>query len=467
MALAKYKRTKSGSSFVSQTSGSDIPSVQRGQGSRQIRQLQTIATQKANKDEQSFLQGTRLGLNQGKVSEVGYYNTLAEYYNNKLATTNDPLEQVKLQNKIYTYMDAAKNAAESSAGKASSAASKAANADYIQFKNDLKDAKADIFHKLANGGYQTSGAFLDDLQKIYESERSGLEQVVNSDVFSDSSRVSAQQRSEDMQRQYETPDGTGDYAGLKYRLENKDRFKIVQSQSGKFPGGIDLVPDTQIKEGNEVGQYVFGKDGIYRQVKEYQEKLNFNGDRVIVDASNGQQVSVADMGKYADLLGKKFVEYSDPNDPFNFQGKKHIETFNENSGRFERDSGLQLEDGSNFPYDASRNIFKPVDVPRTNINTGNQPGLSFGDGSTDLLNVEFKQPKFERKKNEVGRYDFSKDGQSISVDDYTKGTGMSREDALRGEEDIRKNPVSVLQSAGKSASHGYNKFKSFFKGLYG
>jgi hypothetical protein len=365
-------------------------------------------------------------------------------------------------------MDAAKNAAESSSRSVASAQTKSANAEYVQFKADIIDAKADVFgKKLKNGEYKSASEFIDDIQKIYESERKGLEQVAASDIFSDSSRQAAMNRIEDIQRQYESPDSQGDYGGLGYKIENKNRFVMTQSQSGTYPGGISLKPNTTVKEGIEVSEYVKGSDGIFRQVKEYKQGRDpVTGESIIVDASSGEKVPIADMDRYAGMIGKKFVEYSDPNDPFNFSGSKHIEEWNEASGRFERSSGLTFEDGSSN-FNAAKSIFKPVDIPRTEINIGNQPGLSFDGEKPDLLGLEFKQPKFERRKAVTGKYEFFKDNQPTSLEEYTKGTGMKPEDAMRGEEDIRKNPLAVLQGAGKAASQGYNGFKNFFQGLHG
>jgi hypothetical protein len=100
---------------------------------------------------------------------------------------------------------------------------------------------------------------------------------------------------------------------------------------------------------------------------------------------------------------------------------------------------------------------------------GKQPKTPFqlSQEEPSLLNMEFKQPKYERRKAVTGKYEFFKDNKPTSLDEYTKGTGMKPEDAMRGEEDIRKNPLSVLQNAGKAASQGYKGFKNFFQGLYG
>lgn len=495
MALAKYKRTKSGSSFRDQTSSGDIPSVQRGQSSREIRKMQTLSTQKANRDEQSFVQNLRLGLNQGKMSEVSYYNSLVDFYDKKLSTTGDPLEQVKLQNKIYTYMDAAKNASESAGRKAEAAASKVANAEYREVKAAIRDIKTDIFlGKLQNGGYDNPSQFVDDLNKLYKLETESLNEVANNDSFSDATRQAAVDRLGEMEEQYSNPRGTGDYGGLKYKTDNKDTFVFTQQQGGQFPGGIELEFHPELQGVSQSGDWIQGEDKIWRKAQPLGKKDELTGEILFTNPETGREERVGpDDPRWQQYLDRRAITVYDPFDPT--KSKTWLSPKGDNKWELVGSNGEVKADAPSFnPKYEAFSTRAPFTPDRTNLSTTpfiaggsafgatgfDQAGMpAFNDGQQpktpfqlsqeepSLLNVEFKQPKYERKKLPTGKYDFLKDGKSTSLEDYMKGTGMNREDAVRGEDDIRKSPLSVLQNAGKAASQGYRGFKSFFQSLYG
>jgi len=495
MPLAEYKRTKAGSGFRDQTSSGDVPSVQRGQGGREIRKMQTITTQKVNRDEQTFVQNLRLGLNQGKMSEVSYYNSLVDFYDKKLSTTGDPLEQIKLQNKIYTYMDAAKNAAESAGSKASAAASKLANAEYREIKASIRDIKTDIFlGKLQNGGYDSPSQFVDDLNKLYKMESDALNEVANNDSFSDATRQSAVDRLGEMEEQFNNPRGTGDYGGLKYKTDNKDTFVFTQQQGGQFPGGVELEFHPELQGVKESGDWIQGEDKIWRKAKPLGKKDELTGDILFTDPETGREERVGpEDPRWQQYLDRRAVTVYDPFDPT--KSKTWLSPKGDNQWELVGTDGQVKADTPSFnPKFEAFSTRAPFTPDRTNLSTspfiaggsafgasgfdeagmptfeaGKQPKTPFqlSQEEPSLLNMEFKQPKYERRKAVTGKYEFFKDNKPTSLDEYTKGTGMKPEDAMRGEEDIRKNPLSVLQNAGKAASEGYKGFKNFFQGLYG
>lgn len=493
MALSKYKRTQAGNTFKS-IQRESMPSVNRKSGSREMSVIQAASKKRSSKEEQSFLQNLKLGLNEGKLGDVSYYNTLADYYDKKLSTESDPLEQVKLQNKIFTYMNAAQNAAESSGKKAESAATKVANAEYRDLQAEIRDVKSDIFlGKLQNGAYRSTAEFVDDVQKLFAAEASALSEVVGDSRFSDSAKDSAASRLDEMKEQFENPRGTGDYGGLKYKLENKDAFVMVQKQGGQFPGGVELEFHPEFKGVDTAGDWIRGEDQLWRKAEPLVKENQLTGEISFSDPETGREESITvEDERWQKYRGKKAVKIFDPFDP-----QKTV-TWMSPGG----DGKWEAIGGNYTGIKADRPSFNPKipvnEQPRnfgTISNLSTTPFLAggpafmatgfddrgkpvFEDGQPktpfqlsqegpELVDTQFKEPKFERKKLPTGKYQFLKDSSPVSVDDYMKGTGMNREDALRGEEDVAGKPLSLMRGASSAASKGFKDFKGYFKNFFG
>ncbi len=499
MALAQYQRTNAGKTFKDQTNRNDVPSVRRGQMTGEINALASAASKKGSRDEQTFLANSRLGLNQGKISEAGYYSTLANYYEQKLSTESDPLEQIKIQNKIFGYMESAQNAAERGASKAESAASKSANAEYRELKNALFDVKAEIFvKKLSGGQYDSPTQFLDDLNKLYETEHSLYDAVANDDRFSDATRESAGVRVKDIERDHSSLSGSGDYVGLQYQNEQKDSLVFVQKEGGKFPGQIDIDFRPELKDTMESGDWVKGQDNIWRQSKPMGRKDADTGELIINDPVSGREERIApDDPRWTSLQGpngtiKRSVTIYNPFNPtekrvFMKEGDGWV-----GMGDIE---GVKVSTPSFNPQIDVYKDRQPYQENRTNLATtpflagGSMFGADsidtktgqpvFGDGQQpkspmelsqegpDLVDAQFKKSTFERKKRLDGGFDFTKDGQKSTIDEYMQGMGVSKEDAMKGGEDLKSKPVSLIKNAQKAASGGFSNFKSFFKNIYG
>lgn len=497
--LAEYRRTGVGKTFKDQTSRNDVPSVRRGQMSGQLSALSSAASKKASRDEQTFLQNTRLGLNQGKMSEAGYYSTLANYYEQKLSVESDPLEQIKIQNKIFGYMESAQNAAERGARKAESAASKSANAEYRELKNALFDVKAEIFvKKLSGGQYDTPTQFLDDLNKLYETEHALYDAVANDDRFSDATRESAAVRVKDIERDNNSLSGDGDYVGLAYQNQQKDSLVFVQKEGGKFPGQIDVDFRPELKDATESGDWIKGEDNIWRQSKPLGRKDPDTGEIVINDPVSGREERIApDDPKWTNLQGpngtiKRSVTIYNP---FNPAEKRVFMQDGEGWVGMGDIEGVKVDRPSFNPQIDVYKDRQPFQENRTSLATtpfiagGSMFGAEsidsktgqpvFGEGQRpktpmelsqegpDLVDAQFKKPTYERKKRLDGGFDYMKDGKKTSIDDYVKGMGISKDEAMKGGEDLRKSPVSLIQNAQKAATGGFQSFKSFFKNIYG
>lgn len=468
--LAKFRRTQLGSQFKSQKKNIEAP--QTGRVTSQLNALAGIKGRKESREESMFLENLKLGLNQGKMNEVTYYNELANHFENKLSQTHNKLEQVKLQNRIYTYRDAAVDAASAAAGRARSTAAKAVNAKYRDMKAHIKDIKTDIFViKLPNGGYENSGKFIDEMNTLYEAETKMLKYVADNDLFTESSRESALTRLDEMDEQFKNPRGEGDYGGLNYKLDNKDDFIFTQSTTGQFPGGIDVTFKSSLGTG-----WVEGEDNILRKTRFVGEIDQQTGDLVVKEPTTGEEkIYKEGTAEFFALKGRRAVDIYDPLDP--------------------NDQVIwlaPLKEGGQWDgvgkY-AGIKVDKPTFNPRSvlDVNIATTPWIpgtpAYADlqkrgaaaiindrvksrkavlepKEIDIFDTQFKKPELRKEERSDGSFAFFEGDKKVSAKDYAKKTGTIEAALLAEEGELT--PMKKLGAAQEESGKGFNHFKNLY-----